>query len=641
MHNLDHKPGSLQDLSAPLYRGELWPVFGGDSGGGTTKEFVELASTGPHLIGMFKAKDIHQNLEAFMRHGQDWILQLEHLVKHGLKVTNHLTGEKVTLKVRLFLNGDYAYLCEKCGHQGCASCYPILRDLTPSSHLRKAHRDGSPHHPGVPGCAALAVPRSPESFTTDFLANLLDTRKGGDLRKNGQRHHSIIARCLFPLTDALQIVPASLHIGLYFVLLLILYLQTQCDILDGTASPSDLARIGQQADPVEGEEDEDKEEQEEQEAELTDEGLALRSKKATLEREWAELSKVVIDLQVREKEIAEDIQGREHLAERVRLAAAGKVGELEVLARSRSKVRVAARRFKSCTCCILSAFDKNIAFKMCSECEENCHELCQVDPISDEEVMLVTTAFICRVCLEKATYSELEQQLKSELEVLHAASSKVSAELAAARLTLSAKKGEVKHVLGPHRQKLEDLLSHTIGVSRCEFPTLSYVGNHGDKIVDKHELLAPVLDELPEAKAGFLELAGTYKPVHFLMKAKRELKEAEINLLEQGCHKLGELVPRVLKGSTITPKLHELVFYVPKFAREWRMVGGMREEGVERSHPECNGMERVLKCVRKEEERLAQIMVRVELRKELKASDLATAKPRKFTNAREDKRKRY
>ena len=635
-----------------MYRGELWPVFGGDSGGGSTKEFIELASTGPHLIGMFKAKDVHQNLEAFYRHEQDWILQLKHLVKHGLQVTNHVTGEKVTVKVRPFQNGDYAYLCDKWGHQGCASCKPILRDLTPSSHLRKAHRDGSPHHPGVPGCAALAVPRTPESFTTDYLANLLDTRKGGDLRLNGKHHNSIIARCLFPVTSTMQIVPASLHIGLYFVMLLILYLQTQCDILDGTASPRDLTRISQQADPVE-EQEGDQEEQEddqvdlevglEQETEeLTAEEAALRSKKATLEREWVELSQVVIELQVREKETAKDIEEREHLAERVRLAVSGQVVELEALARSRSKVRVAARRFRSCACCILSSFDKNIAFKECSECDVRCHELCQVEPVNDdEEVVLTVAAFVCRACREQATYADLGHQLASELEVLHTASQKVSADLAAARLALSAKKGEVKQVLGPHRQHMEDILTHVIGVSKCEFPTLSYVGNHGDKIVDKHELLAPVLDKLPEAKAGFLELAGTYKPVHFTMKKRGELTDDEIDALEQGCHKLGELVPRVLKGSTITPKLHELVFYVPKFAREWRMVGGMREEGVESTHPECNGMDRVLRCVRKEEERLAQIMTRVELRKELKATDLATAKPRKFTHPREDRRKSY
>ena len=60
--------GTMRDLDAPIYGGEVWLVFGIDKGGKSTKVVLEIAGK-PHLIGMFKAADSHQNLEAFFREG--------------------------------------------------------------------------------------------------------------------------------------------------------------------------------------------------------------------------------------------------------------------------------------------------------------------------------------------------------------------------------------------------------------------------------------------------------------------------------------------------------------------------------------------------------------------------------------------
>ena len=127
--------GTMRDLDAPIYGGEVWLVFGIDKGGKSTKVVLEIAGN-PHLIGMFKAADSHQNLEAFFREGGgSWEEQLASLLREGVRVVGR-DGTATTRSVQLFLNGDYALICEILGHQGCASSYPSIRDSTSCTHLR-------------------------------------------------------------------------------------------------------------------------------------------------------------------------------------------------------------------------------------------------------------------------------------------------------------------------------------------------------------------------------------------------------------------------------------------------------------------------------------------------------------------------
>ena len=135
-----------------------------------------------------------------------------------------------------------------------------------------------------------------------------------------------------------------------------------------------------------------------------------------------------------------------------------------------------------------------------------------------------------------------------------------------------------------------------------------------------------------------LSFALTYRRIHFLLKAKRQLSEDEICELEAKCALMGQIMPRVL-GGNITPKQHELIHHVPQFARRWRTVGFFREEGMEAKHHEVNGINRVLACMRKEEDRLANCLRRVEVRQTQKAGDLAVAVPRNFNAQRKQKAK--
>ena len=166
-------------------------------------------------------------------------------------MTNPDTLEVVTKEVELCLVGDYAFLCAMLGHQGSASSFPCLRDYTPSSHLRKEHKDGSPHTPDNPGCRFPR--RDLQSFDLDYAKNLLEIRNGGNLRKNGKYHGSVCGRRLIHLRSLSDVAVAGLHILLTLVVLAVSYLRLWCRIQDGVASEKELAQIVLECDDDEDE----------------------------------------------------------------------------------------------------------------------------------------------------------------------------------------------------------------------------------------------------------------------------------------------------------------------------------------------------------------------------------------------------
>ena len=52
------------------------------------------------------------------------------------------------------------------------------------------------------------------------------------------------------------------------------------------------------------------------------------------------------------------------------------------------------------------------------------------------------------------------------------------------------------------------------------------------------------------------------------------------------------------------PKIHDLVFHLPRIARHLGTVGGVREDNLKSKHAIGNSLRRRLACVRAEEEKL-------------------------------------
>ena len=76
-----------------------------------------------------------------------------------------------------------------------------------------------------------------------------------------------------------------------------------------------------------------------------------------------------------------------------------------------------------------------------------------------------------------------------------------------------------------------------------------------------------------------------------------------MDTLESICLEVGMLFPKVFKG-TVTPKIHDLIFHLPRLARHHGTVGGLREDALESKHAIGNSLRRQLACVQAEEEKL-------------------------------------
>ena len=86
---------------------------------------------------------------------------------------------------------------------------------------------------------------------------------------------------------------------------------------------------------------------------------------------------------------------------------------------------------------------------------------------------------------------------------------------------------------------------------------------------------------------------------------------------------------------TVTPKLHDLVFHLPRIARHLGTVGGVREDNLESKHAIGNSLRRRLACVRAEEEKLKLMLQLDEVQLRLKSAEFskpASSRVRKRKN---------
>ena len=130
--------------------------------------------------------------------------------------------------------------------------------------------------------------------------------------------------------------------------------------------------------------------------------------------------------------------------------------------------------------------------------------------------------------------------------------------------------------------------------------------------------IAELMKELPEAHAGFQDVCLVLERLLPLLKAKRPLSEEELVVVESSCLEIGTLYPRVF-GGTVPPKVHDMVFHLPRLARHQGTVG-VREDGLEAKDAIGNGLRRRLACVRAEEERLRLMLQLDEVQMQVNAS---------------------
>ena len=73
-----------------------------------------------------------------------------------------------------------------------------------------------------------------------------------------------------------------------------------------------------------------------------------------------------------------------------------------------------------------------------------------------------------------------------------------------------------------------------------------------------------------------------------LFRKSRFSSQEEIATLEELCNRFGEVFLVFFPDLNITRKMHELIFYVPKFASRFKTIGLMSEEVGESLHASVN-----------------------------------------------------
>ena len=106
--------------------------------------------------------------------------------------------------------------------------------------------------------------------------------------------------------------------------------------------------------------------------------------------------------------------------------------------------------------------------------------------------------------------------------------------------------------MGKTRRQLQEILEKKLGVSRSDYHSHCFVGNHCDKIVDNYEAITEVLASKPESKAKHDEFLKLYKPLHFLMKANWFLTADELDKIDFLCKEIGRVYPENFRGANLS-----------------------------------------------------------------------------------------
>lgn len=108
--------------------GEAYFLLIGDHGGGSFKLLLQnLNKEKPSsilngiLVGEMEVSDSHYNLKAAFGHYQRYIDLIQ-----DKEIKFEKNGKEIKRIVRLFLGGDYEFLCENFGHPGAASKFFCL-----------------------------------------------------------------------------------------------------------------------------------------------------------------------------------------------------------------------------------------------------------------------------------------------------------------------------------------------------------------------------------------------------------------------------------------------------------------------------------------------------------------------------------
>ena len=511
---------------------------------------------------MFNATDTYSNLsDVFSIYSTQLaeLIQLKSILVNG-----------VPKKLRVFLYGDYEFLCKYLGHMGPASSYPCLWCNITLSELRDQN-GGIPHcprlkHQGWKKNSNWAKARSSEQYIQDY-ADMSSELENSERTITGHMFHSIAKQPLFPMfEDIHHIVPPSLHILLGLVPRYFNLVELECRKLDlGSLDEADLTE--------------------------NDEWEAASKKAKEAESEFNE-AKMALDAD-------------ELLLQNFRRAERGR--DLEGVATDPCSMSV---------CALASSIPdevnvRDVKWIRCTKCGEGqekgwFHAYCV--GIREQDIDNPKyNHWECQICRGEVAGPESvipyqEKRVASNKALVKAKQKTYN--------TLKKKLDEVFAKIAKERgfyeKALNERLENDLNVKRQAYHSQCFIGNHCQKIVEESNTL---LRDLPEGpvKVKFIGLFGRLARILKLFKATF-LTPAEVKELQIRCWDLGYFVPANFPEESTPPKLHMLVCHIPEVAEKWRTIGLLSEHGLESMHASINSMQRVYANVRDKRENMRLVL---------------------------------
>ncbi len=152
------------------------------------------------------------------------------------------------------------------------------------------------------------------------------------------------------------------------------------------------------------------------------------------------------------------------------------------------------------------------------------------------------------------------------------------------------------------------------------------VGNRCDIYLDNYESLTTfIADE--NTKNFFNNYFYIIKRIIRKCQAKIWLNESDICEITQFCHQLGEEWPKLYQS--VTTKVDDIVFHLPRFIKEFKTLGFLSEEDTESLHKDMNVILRPLCCIRSKPHKLKLGLKRLALKKSHDESNPDFLKPTK------------
>ena len=568
------------DLFKTNMQGKIWIVLSADHGGdlkvsSSMKFCVQILDWKICPYGIYEASDILENQWAF--HAR-YYEELQTLVSSGVQVQNR------NVQILLFQKGDMKQAFEFLGLGGQSSTFPSRYSLTKLEHLRNDHSNGQPHGPSYCNVDEL---RTMETISEQYFKNKKDNPH--DLRVNAKNYQSVINKPLIPLVSPLMSVPNILHYKLALVL------EGHTQIVKKLRSDQGNTSLIV----------EEKEEQQ---------SLQLQELEKLKSDESALVNKII------EKNILLK-----------RLLAHTKKKDLEVIARSEKNLTRPDPKFKrwtfpwSCTHCLLTKYDSNILWSQCDKCLKYFHPYCLAE--IDQELGLKTTisSILCSGCQGSKDLSAIIEEHKMEKKSMDSEYNSIKMKVSELSRAAESLRSEVDMYTTESEHLYRKQLK-MVNIDLQMYHGGTMVVNHCDIYLDNYESLTTfIADE--NTKNFFNNYFYIIKRIIRKCQSKIWLNESDICEITQFCHQLGEEWPKLSR--TVTTKVDDVVFHLPRFIKEFKTLGFLSEEDTESLHKDMNVILRPLSCIRSKPLKLKLGLKRLALKKSHDESNPDFLKPTK------------